>query len=383
MEKNKSIYPCTACSKEVTDKRDCTGEGLQCSICSRFFHNTCMAKPVSKGLYAALKDSPDYIQVLCPGCLNNSRSMDRLSEDVAAMKKNMKQVTYANTVSGELVGNVKKAVVSMEKSNKSSEGLLKILPKTLPRQSPETNKRIREEKMTRVLVVLKPSANVSTSHSIRKEFNTKFPDIALRAAISTPSGSVKLEFETNDIREDVAARWPQSLFGGNKGVKKPTPEPTVGIIKQVDVTDSTEDIIEDIQTASPGAEADFFRRNGSLTGTIKLIFTDHEAYKQVMEKGGIHICGGKYRMEQFISKPKVIRCFKCQAYGHISFFCRAKDSRCGKCCGEGHESKDCTAEIKKPACYHCKGSHYTGSKICPEFQKVEEKISNNQFNHGF
>ena len=305
--------------------------------------------------------------------------MVRLSEDVAAIKKNMKQVTYANTVSGELVGNVKKAVVSMEKSNKSSEGLLKFLP----RQTPEANKKIREEKMARVLVVLKPSANVSTSHSIRREFNTKFPDIALRAAIATPSGSVKLEFDTNDIREDVAKRWPQSLFGGNKGVKKPTPEPTIGIIKGVDVSESTDDIKDDIEAAFPGTEADFFRKNGSLTGTIKLIFTDHEAYKQVIEKGGVPICGVLYRMEQFISKPKVIRCFKCQGYGHISFFCRAKVSRCGKCCGEGHESKDCTVEIKTPGCYHCKGAHYTGSKICMEYKKVEEKISKNQFNHEF
>ena len=257
-----------------------------------------------------------------------------------------------------------------------------MLPKTLAKQDPDTQKRNKEEKMAKTLIVLKPTSRPNNSHEIRKEFNKQFPDIAIKAAIPTVMGSVRLEFESNSIREEVASKWSQNMFGRNDGIKKPSYLPTVGIIKQVDVTECTEDIIEHIQDVSEDTDVDFFRKNGKLTGTLKLKFKDHEEYKKIMDEGGIKIFGVKYIMDEFVFKPKVIRCYKCQAYGHISHNCRSKTSTCGKCCKEGHESVNCQEEIRHPKCFHCKGEHFTGSKICTEYQKAEGKI-NPQTKHGF
>ena len=86
-------------------------------------------------------------------------------------------------------------------------------------------------------------------------------------------------------------------------------------------------------------------------------------------------------MEQFVFKPRVIRCYTCQTYRHISKNCRAKQAICGKCCNVGHESINCdNPSTNVPKCYHCKGSHPTGSKDCSEFKRIEEKIQS--INYG-
>ncbi|XP_076638288.1 uncharacterized protein LOC143350223 [Colletes latitarsis] len=50
--------------------------------------------------------------------------------------------------------------------------------------------------------------------------------------------------------------------------------------------------------------------------------------------------------------PRVLRCFRCHAFGHISYGCGRKDiGRCRKCGEEGHEMRDCT---KDPSCVLCR-----------------------------
>ena len=277
--------------------------------------------------------------------------------------------------------NVEKAVVSIEKSTKSNTGLLKRLPTGIVGQPTEAMKKARDEKMGRTAVIIKPEMKTNSSYDVRKEFNKYFPDTALKAAIPTVTGSVRLEFDSKTSRDGVVSKWKDTMFGGNKGIKLPSLKPTIGIIKGVNTNESTEDIIEDIQAVYPGTAVDFFKRNMMITGTIKLIFKNNESYMKAMNDGGITICGIKYLMDQFEFKPRVIRCFTCQAYGHISKNCRAKKSVCGTCCKIGHESKDCENKPNVPVCYHCKGSHFTGSKTCSEFKRVEDKIKS--INYGF
>ena len=379
LKKVKCIYPCIECSREVTHKSDATGEGLQCNKCNRFFHNQCMTHPVSKALYNGLTTSPDYIQILCQDCMNSKKMVEKLSTDMETMKK---EVSWAAKVSNGMAQNVKKAVVDIEKTAKNNTGLIKRLPTTLRGQSAEDVKKMREDRMDRTAVITKPEMKTNNSWDIRKEFNKHFPETALKAAISTATGSVRLEFNSKESRDKVLTDWKETMFGGNKGIKAPSLKPTIGIIKGINTDESIEDIREEIEAAYPDTSVDFFKRDMKITGTIKLIFKDHESYKKAVDDGGIIICGIKYLIEQFVFKPRVIRCFTCQAYGHISKNCRAKQAVCGKCCKVGHESKDCEAPLTKgPICIHCKGPHFTGSKVCDEFKRVEDKIKS--MSHGF
>ncbi|CDQ57693.1 unnamed protein product [Oncorhynchus mykiss] len=61
-----------------------------------------------------------------------------------------------------------------------------------------------------------------------------------------------------------------------------------------------------------------------------------------------------YPVQAFV--PNTLRCYRCQAYGHVAAVCRREDPRCEKC-AEGHETKECVALGKVVVCVNCSGAH--------------------------
>jgi hypothetical protein len=50
--------------------------------------------------------------------------------------------------------------------------------------------------------------------------------------------------------------------------------------------------------------------------------------------------------------PNTLKCYSCQAYGHVAAVCRRKGPRCEKC-AEGHETKECVVLGKVVDCVNC------------------------------
>ncbi|KAK9884202.1 hypothetical protein WA026_005155 [Henosepilachna vigintioctopunctata] len=72
----------------------------------------------------------------------------------------------------------------------------------------------------------------------------------------------------------------------------------------------------------------------------------------------------KCSVEPYVQR--VIQCFQCLRFGHISEQCRSKH-RCKKCGGE-HDVQNC--EKVNPKCIHCSGNHLSTDNInCSEFLK--------------
>ena len=65
-------------------------------------------------------------------------------------------------------------------------------------------------------------------------------------------------------------------------------------------------------------------------------------------------------------RVKVIRCYNCHRFRHISRIC-TYTTRCGFCASEEHTELDCTNPNK---CANCEGNHTASSKICPVYQQV-------------
>ncbi len=63
---------------------------------------------------------------------------------------------------------------------------------------------------------------------------------------------------------------------------------------------------------------------------------------------------------------RVIQCYRCQEFGHVSNNCPAKSQIC-RYCGECHNAKNCPvkANTNKYKCINCKGHHATNSIKCP------------------
>jgi hypothetical protein len=72
--------------------------------------------------------------------------------------------------------------------------------------------------------------------------------------------------------------------------------------------------------------------------------------------------------------PNTLRCYRCQAYGHVAVMFRREVPRCEKC-AEGHEIKKCVALGKVVVCVNCRGAHGTGDQKCPVRERQIEVVS--------
>lgn len=82
--------------------------------------------------------------------------------------------------------------------------------------------------------------------------------------------------------------------------------------------------------------------------------------------GRIYIGGDSCRLED---EAGVVRCFRCQAYGHLAAKCKAAKV-CGHCAGEGHDRKECPKKAEGSICANCRrvgreAGHSVTSDACP------------------
>lgn len=78
----------------------------------------------------------------------------------------------------------------------------------------------------------------------------------------------------------------------------------------------------------------------------------------------IKILGVICSVEPYIKR--VVQCFRCLLYGHISKTCNYKGQRCEFCAGSHEKDKQCDGPI---VCIHCEGNHKSTDSSCPEFLK--------------
>jgi hypothetical protein len=108
---------------------------------------------------------------------------------------------------------------------------------------------------------------------------------------------------------------------------------------------------------------------------------DKETYKYIMESRKKHLF---IDWESIVVKNhiKVIQCYKCQNYGHISKNC-TKSECCMNCSGQ-HNSKECTNKEKK-ICTNCvyrnkknnsnmKTDHCANDRNCPLYSELLKKL---------
>ena len=83
--------------------------------------------------------------------------------------------------------------------------------------------------------------------------------------------------------------------------------------------------------------------------------------------------GRLFRVKEYIPNP--LKCYKCQKYGHPGKECRQTTEVCQKCSQVGHmyrryQDNEVISECNnEELCYHCKGKHMAGSKVCETHKK--------------
>ena len=136
-----------------------------------------------------------------------------------------------------------------------------------------------------------------------------------------------------------------------------------------------QDLSAEITAMYPNSECDFFERNGEFTGTLKIKFKDEDTLKNAIQ-ARLTIKHQKYMVEEYKHHPKVIKCNRCQKFGHVERLCNSPRPKCAKCSSEGHETNDCIVETEDYKCAHCNLNHITGDKVCEIMRNKVSQLAN-------
>ena len=376
----KILYPCQVCAGEVTSKNDSTGFGIECDGCGMFFHNSCTNKPLTAQQFASITDSPSYVKVLCPPCNRVYGSADlklkRIEHKVATTADGIKSLSVklekiASKPSYSSVASTPKTGQNTSLPSNIIQGLHTMTKATQDSQN--------ADKLKRTRVAVRPNnTSIRTSREIRKEFNKHYSGVIIKHCRLTASGSITFEFEDETTAKSVEDDWSKDFFGGNKGMRSPGNDNKSGIIKHVydELTES--DMRTDIMgNYSNDIESlEFLKRKSDNTfmGLIKVEFKSRESMLEIIN-AKIKFCNQRYIVEEYKRKSRVIKCNKCQTYGHVHRYC-SKPAKCGKCAGN-HETLTCniTSGYK---CAHCRKDHKAGSPDCEVYKSKVARFSANR-----
>ena len=219
--------------------------------------------------------------------------------------------------------------------------------------------------------------------SIRDNAATK--TVKVVAAHQLKSGDIQIFTSTTAeaIRIKENQGWVKGL-----GENAELIVPTYGVIvhdistNSINIKDQravTQQVLADNHTVIPNAEISYI---GWLTkeaplkraSSIVVEFTDPESanaiiYAGMAWEGQIHQC------ELYDRSCRVMQCFRCYHYCHITTQCNAPQV-CGYC-AEPHETKHCKQKEVAgfaPRCAVCKDAHTAWSNACPARKKEVQRV---------
>ncbi len=141
------------------------------------------------------------------------------------------------------------------------------------------------------------------------------------------------------------------------------------IVKSVNTRYTEQDIQSNLQSRYPSVTAVHRLQNKCTQAPfpiVKVTLDREEANKLLVSKS-LTLFGKKLPCESCRS-TKIIRCYRCQRFGHTASSCVYTD-QCVNC--TGNHTHPCTLPSK---CFNCNGEHRADSKFCPTFIALKHKL---------
>ena len=331
------------------------------------------------------------LQTLTKQLASSAEKIDKLTEKIQKrVEREADREQYIEKRNDASYANMLNITMDTNKETNYESRTYSAVNKGVDKTTPKEDASKSSKKfLDNIVVIYNITDNLSTKNSstICREISKEFKDTAIKFSRTTPQGTVTIECYNSKDAEDIIKKWSGRLFGGNSKVRGVIKHNTTAIIKEIDKTIHKDDIRKNILDQYPGTLVDVFqnrnRENGSKNmGIVKLTFQDEETLDKARREN-IRIGREIHHLEEYIRKPKVIICNKCQKYGHIERLCKQKSSRCGRCSETNtHTTRQCNTNRIK--CPNCAGPHKVGDRDCQVFQKriqeIKEKM--NHMNHG-
>ena len=181
---------------------------------------------------------------------------------------------------------------------------------------------------------------------------------------------------TDNIRDktEIEKPWPNEAFISGITLKMENKK-CFAVVKGVAKRITEEAFLEEAKVENNiNAVLRLQNKNREKTSSMRIEVETEEAVT-VMVRRGIYVNSRHYRVEYW--ENRVIRCFKCNGFGHKANTCARKEI-CGKCGGE-HDSLKCEVrEVNKYTCPNCgKTGHASWSNKCEKYISARVAVNVN------
>ena len=218
--------------------------------------------------------------------------------------------------------------------------------------------------------------NFRDSEQIKKKFAKHFPLKRLIHAFNTTGENVPLEFVSKEEADEVFEKWKPEFLGDSTKVRRTlsTEKPNRAVImKKVPLVVTDELIQSCLDTQFTDAKATrLIKRDSTKVGTVKIVLKSENDLGKALHQG-FSIDSIYYKTITFVQNGiQVVRCFKCQKFGHISAKCQSAEE-CIYCC-ENHFFTDCPNKIQESKCANCNLKHPANYIQCDVYIKQLQTV---------
>ena len=210
------------------------------------------------------------------------------------------------------------------------------------------------------ILIASSTFNFKDSVQIKKEFAKHFPLKRLIHAFNTTRGNVHLELVSKEEADEVFEKWKPQFLGDSTKIRRTlsTEKPNRAvIIKKVPLDVNDGKIQSCLDTQFKDAKATLFiKRDSTKLGTVKIVLKSENDLGKALHQGLSIDSIYYYKTISFVQNGiQIIRCFKCQKFGHISAK-RQSSEKCGHC-SENNLFRDCPNKNQESKCANCNLNH--------------------------
>ena len=156
-------------------------------------------------------------------------------------------------------------------------------------------------------------------------------------AFITARGNIHLEFLSSEEIDEVLNIWRPNIFGTKTTIRKAggrSDRRSAAIEGVPTELEKKKKIRSELETALPGVKAKrFIKADGTVLQTVKLTFQCDTQFVKAIDERVFLECQ-YFQTTEFVQKGiRIIRCYNCQKFGHLSDFCHSKTT-CKPCSEE-------------------------------------------------
>jgi len=398
------------CAKCVSEVNENSGRStkITCVLCKKAFHNSCVTT-ISRTLVQCIAACKNYFWC-CDDCIDTAQKLLNIAESVNDLKNVVNQHTKIieeqNKVISELktcINKPSESLTPVPSSNKRKYSDLLNWADEMPspiivdksdsvkRRKPNLNNNVVKDKsLFEPVLIVKPDKEKNIEKmkkDISKIINPKNDPV--KKLRQTARGNLVIQCNDHSAVELIKSKLNTQV---KDSYNVDRPKETKPVLKLVGIHDYTTDkeLLECIFKQNNEVISDKSEIELLQVKEIKMakgnyhtayIRCDTNTFKKIMMKAKLYVSWDVVKCYESIN---VLRCFKCNLFGHKECDCESEDYVCPKCSGK-HKLSECKSDViccanceryKKDLNLDIATDHYVWSETCSVLQRRTKSVRN-------